>query len=188
MDKEVLHWHCIFNFPVSCFAISFIGRGPKQYTNWCWFFVYQVLKSHEFLSWYLSGNAVKCSEYTYVLVWEPLSRCSECIDSVKGTAHLPPESGDGSRKDKASGWFVLVVVSAASSLQCLVGWQEGHPVCTHYPKGSLLEQKENQRESANIGSPVGYSGFRMLAVLTCRGVLGCIHSASVVAIFQVKTW
>jgi len=158
MDKEVLHWHCIFNFPVSCFAISFIGRGPKQYTNWCWFFVYQVLKSHEFLSWYLSGNAVKCSEYTYVLVWEPLSRCSECIDSVKGTAHLPPESGDGSRKDKASGWFVLVVVSAASSLQCFdtVGWVTG--------RTSSLYPLPQRFSSGTKRKPKGISKYRF----TCR--------------------
>jgi len=113
----------------------------------------------------------------------------ECLESVKVAAHLPRESGDGSRKDKASGWFVLVVVSAASSLQCLVGWQEGHPVCTHYPKGPLLEQKETQRGISKYRFTCSwYSGFRMLAVLTCDGVLGCVHIASVVAIIQVKTW
>jgi len=38
MDKEVLHWRCIFSFAMSCFAVKFIGRGPKWYKNRCWFF------------------------------------------------------------------------------------------------------------------------------------------------------
>ena len=58
MNKQVLHWHCIFTLPVSCFAIKFIGWGPKRYKNRCWFFVSQVLKSPELLSWDLNGNPV----------------------------------------------------------------------------------------------------------------------------------
>ena len=38
MDKEVLHWHCIFSFAVSCIAIKFIGQCPKRYKNMCLFF------------------------------------------------------------------------------------------------------------------------------------------------------
>jgi len=33
MDKEVLHWHCIFSLAVSCFAVKFIGRGPEIGAN-----------------------------------------------------------------------------------------------------------------------------------------------------------
>ena len=50
MDIEVLHWHCIFGLAASCFAIKFIGRGPKHYKNWCWFFWY--LRSWKVLNFY----------------------------------------------------------------------------------------------------------------------------------------
>jgi len=47
MDKEVLHWRCIFRFTVTCFGIRFIGRSPKWYKNRWWFFISEILNSPE---------------------------------------------------------------------------------------------------------------------------------------------
>jgi len=92
MDKEVLHWHCIFSFAVSCFAIKFIDRGPKLcYKNRCWFFGIsgpeKYWKSREFLSGDLSGNpGIQCTVNCNREGIRPVKTCpTNCKDSLLKT-------------------------------------------------------------------------------------------------------